>query len=145
MVPLSHVWHGGVMDPDLDWLVSSMPHAEHLGMALVAASKDGVDATMAWRDDLCTVAGMAHGGALIALADSAGAILAYLHLPEGASTSTIESKTNFFRPLTGGTAHCSTRLVNAGRTTITVQSEVRNDAGKLLTLTTQTQAVILPS
>jgi uncharacterized protein (TIGR00369 family) len=129
---------------DLDQLVKSMPHAEHLGVALTSASKGLVEGTMAWRGDLCTVAGMAHGGALMAFADSVGAILAFLNLPEGAGTSTIESKTNFFRPLVSGTAHCSCRLVHAGRTTIAVQSEVRDDAGKLLTLTTQTQAVLAP-
>lgn len=129
---------------DLDQLVKSMPHAEHLGVRLVSADKESVTATMAWRADLCTVSGMAHGGALMAFADSVGAILAFLNLPEGAGTSTIESKTNFFRPLTGGAAHCSCRLVHAGRTTIAVQSEVRDDAGKLLTLTTQTQAVLPP-
>jgi uncharacterized protein (TIGR00369 family) len=143
MEPLSRVCHGAEMDSSaLDWLVASMPHAEHLGIRLEAAGRDGVDATMDWRDDLCTVAGMAHGGALMAFADSAGAILAYLHLPEGASTSTIESKTNFFRPVTSGTVRCQTRLVNAGRTTITVQSELRNADGKLVSLTIQTQAVV---
>jgi uncharacterized protein (TIGR00369 family) len=131
--------------PALDSLVRSMPFAEVLGIRVETVDPDSVDASMAWRDDLCTVAGMAHGGVLMAFADSIGAIVAFLNLPEGASTSTIESKTNFFRPLTGGTAHCTTRLVNAGRTTITVQSEVRNDDGKLLTLTTQTQAVIAPA
>ena len=126
-------------------LVATMPFAAHLGMRLLRAEAEGVDAEMDWREDLCTVAGMAHGGALMTLADSAGAVLAFLNLPEGASTSTIESKTNFFRPVTGGTVRCETRLVNAGRTTITVQSELRNDAGKLVTLTTQTQAVIAPA
>jgi uncharacterized protein (TIGR00369 family) len=133
------------MDADVAWLVESMPHATHLGIELEEVAPEQVVATMAWRDDLCTVAGMAHGGALMAFADSVGAIVAYLNLPEGASTSTIESKSNFFRPLTSGAARCTTKLVNAGRTTITVQSEVRNDTGKLLTLTTQTQAVIRPS
>ena len=127
---------------DLEALVKSMPHAEHLGVALTSASKEQVEATMAWRNDLCTVAGMTHGGALMAFADSVGAILAFLNLPEGAGTSTIESKTNFFRPVTAGTVHCSCRLIHAGRTTIAVQSELRDDAGKLVTLTTQTQAVI---
>ena len=59
-------------------------------------------------------------------------------------TATIESETNFFRPFLDGTATATCRLVNAGRTTITVQTEVRNDDGKLLTMTTQTQAVLLP-
>jgi uncharacterized protein (TIGR00369 family) len=130
------------MDTEHDWLVQAMPHAEHLGITLDDASPEAVQASMPWREDLCTVAGMAHGGALMAFADSIGAIVAYLNLPEGASTSTIESKTNFFRPVTGGTVRCTTRLVNAGRTTITMQSELRNDDGKLVTLTTQTQAVI---
>jgi uncharacterized protein (TIGR00369 family) len=130
--------------PSPDSLVATMPHAEHLGVRLLRAEADGVDAAMDWRDDLCTVGGMAHGGALMAFADSAGALLAFLNLPDGAGTSTIESKTNFFRPFTRGTVHCQTRLVNAGRTTITVQSELRNDDGKLVTLTTQTQAVIAP-
>lgn len=132
------------MSSDMTWLVSSMPHAEHLGIELVSADKETAVATMPWRADLCTVGGMAHGGALMAFADSVGAILAFLNLPEGANTSTIESKTNFFRPVTVGAAHATTKLIHAGRTTIAVQTEVRDDAGKLVSLTTQTQAVLLP-
>lgn len=125
-------------------LVKTMPHAAHLEIDLVSAQADGVEATMPFREDLCTAGGVAHGGALMAFADTAGAVLAFLNLPEGAGTSTIESKTNFFRPLTRGHAHATTRLVHAGRTTIAVQTEVRDDDGKLVTLTTQTQAVIPP-
>lgn len=132
------------MSSDMTWLVTSMPHAEHLGIDLASAEKETVVATMPWRADLCTVGGMAHGGALMAFADSVGAILAFLNLPEGASTSTIESKTNFFRPVTAGTAHATSKLIHAGRTTIAVQTEVRDDAGKLVSLTTQTQAVLVP-
>ena len=126
-------------------LVATMPHAVALGIEVTAAAKEGVEATMPWRADLCTVAGMAHGGALMAFADSVGAILAFLNLPEGAGTSTIESKTNFFRPVTAGTVHSASRVIHAGRTTIAVQTELRDDAGKLVTLTTQTQAVIPPA
>jgi 1,4-dihydroxy-2-naphthoyl-CoA hydrolase len=125
-------------------MVATMPHAVGLGMELVEASAEGGTATMAWREDLCTIGAAGHGGALMAFADSLGAIVAFLNLPEGAGTSTIESKSNFFRPFLAGTATARCRLVNAGRTTITVQTEVRNDDGKLLTMTTQTQAVLLP-
>lgn len=125
-------------------MVATMPHAVALGMELVEATPAGGTATLAWREDLCTIGGAGHGGALMAFADSLGAIVAFLNLPDGAGTSTIESKTNFFRPFLAGTATAACRLVNAGRTTITVQTEVRNDEGKLLTLTTQTQAVLLP-
>lgn len=130
--------------PGLAEMVATMPHAVALGVELHDAAKEGGTATMAWREDLCTIGGAGHGGALMAFADSLGAIIAFLNLPEGAGTSTIESKTNFFRPFTVGTATATCRLVNAGRTTITVQTEVRNEEGKLLTMTTQTQAVLLP-
>ena len=63
-----------------------------------------------------------HGGCLMALADSVGAMCAFLNLPEGAGTSTIESKTNFFRALTAGNATITSTLVHAGRRTIVVQT-----------------------
>ena len=129
---------------DIASLVKTMPHAEHLGIELVSAGSEGVEATMPWRDEICTAGGVAHGGALMAFADTVGAVLAFLNLPEGASTSTIESKTNFFRPVSKGHVHSSTRLVHAGRTTIAVQTELRDDDAKLVSLTTQTQAVIPP-
>jgi uncharacterized protein (TIGR00369 family) len=130
--------------PSMADMVATMPHAVGLGMELAEATAEGGTATMAWREDLCTIGAAGHGGALMAFADSLGAIIAFLNLPEGAGTSTIESKTNFFRPFLAGTATATCRLVNAGRTTVTVQTEVRNDDGKLLTMTTQTQAVLLP-
>ena len=76
------------------------------------------------------------------LADSAGAVCAFLNLPEGASTSTIESKTNFFRGLRSGTAHAVTRPLHVGRTTIVVQTDISDDEGRRLAQVTQTQAVL---
>jgi uncharacterized protein (TIGR00369 family) len=125
-------------------LVASMPHAVRLGIELSSASTDTVEARMRWRDDLCTTGGVVHGGAMMAFADSTGAVLAFLNLPDGATTATLESKTNFFRPFTSGTATATSRLVHAGRTLITVQTEVKAEDGRLLSLTTQTQAVIRP-
>jgi len=127
---------------ELSDLVATMPHATHLGIELAEATAERATATMPWREEICTIGGVAHGGALIAFADSIGAIVAFLNVPEGAGTSTIESKTNFFRPLAAGTAHATTSRIHAGRTTVVVQTEVRDDAGKLLSLTTQTQAVL---
>jgi len=74
-----------------------MPFAQELGVRVDAATRDEVRGRLDWRPELCTAGGLLHGGALMALADSVGAICAYLNLPEGASTATIESKTNFFR------------------------------------------------
>jgi uncharacterized protein (TIGR00369 family) len=80
----------------------------------------------------------------MALADSTGATVAVLNLPEGAGTSTIESKTNFFRPVTGGSVTITSTPLHVGRTTIVVQTDIAREDGKPVTRTTQTQAVIQP-
>jgi uncharacterized protein (TIGR00369 family) len=127
---------------DKDALLASMPLAVQLGIELQVAGPEGVEGTMSWAAERTTAAGVLHGGALMAFADSLGAVCAFLNLPEGAGTSTIESKTNFFRAVTEGSVTGTSRPVHVGRRTIGVQTEVRNPAGKLVTLTFQTQAVL---
>jgi uncharacterized protein (TIGR00369 family) len=119
-----------------------MPFMQLLGITVTSATRDEVRGTLAWRPELCTTVGVIHGGALMSLADSLGAICAFMNLPEGAITSTIESKTNFFRPVTKGAVHGTTTPLHVGRTTIVVQTDLRDGAGKRVALVTQTQAVI---
>ena len=123
-------------------LATSMPFVQHCGIVIASAAREEVKGSLAWRTELCTSAGVIHGGALMAMADSLGAVCAFLNLPPGAMTSTIESKTNFFRPVTQGTVHGTTTPLHVGRTTIVVQTDLRDDAGKRVALVTQTQAVI---
>ena len=78
----------------------------------------------------------------MAFADTLGAVCAFLNLPAGATTSTIESKTNFFRGIREGTVHATSRPLHVGRTTIVVQTDVRDDRDKRVAQVTQTQAVI---
>jgi len=78
------------------------------------------------------------------LADSLGALCASLNLPEGATTSTIESKTNFFRAARAGRAHAVTRPLHVGRTTIVVQTDVTGGEGRRVAQVTQTQALLAP-
>ncbi len=78
----------------------------------------------------------------MALADSVGAMCAFFNLPDGATTSTIESKTNFFRPVTQGVIRLHATPVNVGRTVIVVQTDITSDDTKLVSRTTQTQVVI---
>jgi len=127
---------------ELDELVATMPHATALGITITAADAAEVVGTVAWAEDRCTIGGLLHGGVLMAFADSLGAVCAFLNLPPGAGTSTIESKTNLFRAVREGTVTGVSRPLHVGRTTIVVQTEVRNEAGKLVSLTIQTQAVL---
>jgi 1,4-dihydroxy-2-naphthoyl-CoA hydrolase len=127
---------------DLDDLVATMPHAVALGMTLTGADAERVTGTVAWAPERCTIGGLLHGGVLMAFADSLGAVCAFLNLPPGAGTSTIESKTNLFRGVREGEVTGVSTPLHVGRTTIVVQTEVRNEAGKLVSLTIQTQAVL---
>ncbi len=125
-------------------VAAAIPLAGLLGVEVDEATKDVVRGRMRWRADLCTSFDVMHGGAIMAFADTLGALCASLNLPEGAFTTTIESKTNFFRAVRTGEVHGSTKPLHAGRTTIVVQTDLRDDAGKLVAQTTQPQAVLPP-
>ena len=129
-------------DDDRQAMVAMMPFAQGLGIALQAATPDEVTGTVTWRPELCTTAGLLHGGVVMATADSLGAVCAFLNLPPGALTSTIESKTNFFRGVREGTVHATSHPMHVGRTTIVVQTDLTDDRGKRVAQVTQTQAVI---
>ena len=120
-----------------------MPFAGLLGIDVVAASPEEVRARLDWDESRCTAGGILHGGALMALADSAGGLCAFLNLPPGASaTATIESKTNFFRPVSDRYVEATSHVLHKGRTTIVVETELRDADGRLAAKLTQTQAVL---
>ncbi len=121
-----------------------MPLTATLGIEAVSAAKDEVRLRMPWRREVCTAAGIVHGGALMALADSAGAVLAVLNLPDGAGTTTIESKTNFLRAVREGSVTAVSRPLHVGRTVIVVQTDLLDDQDRRVAQTTQTQAVLAP-
>jgi len=121
-----------------------IPFATTLGMELVSASADEVVGRLAWREELCTTGGALHGGALMSLADNLGGVCAYLNLPPGAGTATISSSTNFMRGIRDGHVTATARPLRVGRTVIVVQTDLRDDAGRLAVQTTQAQAVIGP-
>jgi uncharacterized protein (TIGR00369 family) len=121
-----------------------MPFTRLLDLEVLSGDASGVRARCSWAAERCTSNGILHGGYLMAMADSVGAMVAMFNLPEGAGTSTIESKTNFFRAVTDGQLAITSTPVHVGRTTIVVQTDVTRPDGKLVTRTTQTQAVLSP-
>lgn len=130
--------------PDQAAATLSMPFADLVGLKVVSTGADEVRGRLQWSPDRCTAAGILHGGALMVLADSLGALCAVLNLPEGAGTSTIESKTNFFRAVREGWVEGVSRPLHVGRSTIVVQTDIRDSEGRRVALTTQTEAVLAP-
>jgi uncharacterized protein (TIGR00369 family) len=116
------------------------------GIELAEVTPDRVLAHLTVRNDLCTTGGVLHGGAIMAFADTLGAVVTFANLAEGGRTTTIESKTNF---IGGAPAGARVRgeavAIHKGRTTIVCQTTVRTAEGKLVALVTQTQLVIPPA
>ncbi|MEO6570098.1 MAG: PaaI family thioesterase [Ilumatobacteraceae bacterium] len=133
------------IDPT-QFIRTSMPLCSALGITASELTAEQVVLHLGWSADLCTSGGLLHGGAVMALADSAGGVCAFLNLPDGAAgTSTIESKTNFLGAVTEGAMLTATATpLHAGRTTIVVETELRLDTGRLVGKTTQTQSVLQP-
>jgi 1,4-dihydroxy-2-naphthoyl-CoA hydrolase len=122
-------------------LVALMPFAQHLGLTVDEASPDQVIARLAWAPHLCTAGGIMHGGVLMSLADTAGALVTVLGLPENATTATITSSSQLFRPVTSGIVRAVAIPLNRGRTTVTVQTSLYDSEDRMVAQTTQTQAV----
>jgi len=127
---------------DFSAFADMMPFARAAGVEITAAEPGEVDGRLEWAPERCTSAGVLHGGVLMTLADTVGAVCAFLNLPEGATTSTIESKTNFFRGVRSGAVRAVARPLHAGRTTVVVQTDLYDDDDRRVSQTTQTQAVL---
>jgi uncharacterized protein (TIGR00369 family) len=129
-------------DDELAQLAAAMPFARHAGVVVDSASKQAVAGHLDWAPERCTAGGILHGGVLMTLADSLGAIAAFLHLPAGASTATVSSNTVMMRPGGKGRVSAVAIVVNAGRRFITVRVDLSDEAGKPISTTTQVQAVL---
>jgi uncharacterized protein (TIGR00369 family) len=131
-----------VEKPELtDAVNAQMPLGATLGIRTFGDG-DEVDATLTWDPGLCTADGVLHGGVLMSLADTAGAVCAFLNLPAGARTVTIESKTNFLGAIREGDVLARARPLHVGKTTIVVETDVLDASGRRVARTTQTQAVL---
>jgi 1,4-dihydroxy-2-naphthoyl-CoA hydrolase len=133
--------------PQLDQLArineTKLPFAELLGIQFISASPDKIVAEMIVREELCTIPAVLHGGAIMAFADTLGAMGTIANLPQGAGTTTIESKTNFVAPAPLGTKVIGeTTPVHRGRRTMIWQTRISTAEGRLVALVTQTQLVL---
>jgi len=119
------------------------PFADFLGIKITHISPERVVAELKVREDFNNRHGIMHGGAIMALADNAGGTATTANLKEGQSTTTIESKTNFFAAIPiGDVARAEAIALHRGRTTMVWQTRITRSDGKLCALVTQTQMVL---
>lgn len=127
----------------LDQANESMPFAKDIGVVFTQVDPDIVKAHLDWTPELCTVGETMHGGALMTLADAAGAMAAFVNLPEGAfGTTTVTSAANFVRAVRDGRANAVSKVLHKGRSTIVVETSITNGEGRTVAKVTQTQAVL---
>jgi len=126
-------------------ILGNQPFPTLMGVEVVSAEKDAVRAILIVRPDLCTAGNIMHGGAIMAFADTLGAIGTVLNIPREAGTTTIESKTNFLSAAREGTTvHAEATPIHVGKKTCVFQTRITREDGKLVAIVTQTQMVLLP-
>jgi 1,4-dihydroxy-2-naphthoyl-CoA hydrolase len=119
------------------------PFADFLGMKVTHVSPERVSAELVMREELNNRFGIMHGGAIMALADNIGGTATMANLKPGQSTTTVESKTNFFAAIPiGDVARAECTPLHRGRSTMVWQTRVTRGDGRLCALVTQTQLVL---
>ncbi len=114
----------------------------HLGIEFVEVTPERVVARLKVSEKLMTVGGTVHGGTLMAFADTIGAAGTAANLAEGQRTATLESKTNFIAGCRAGTIQAEAKPIHKGRRTHVWETRITDEAGKLLSVTTQTQMIL---
>lgn len=122
---------------------NNAPFARMIGVTMTLATKDRLEAELLVTPDHCTIPATMHGGAMMAFADNMGGCGAFLNMPEGMMTTTVESKTNFLRPVpVGQKALAVTTPVHLGRTLQIWKTEIYREDGKVAAIVTQTQMIL---
>ncbi|HEY1836155.1 MAG: PaaI family thioesterase [Rhizomicrobium sp.] len=126
-----------------EFIRNGQPLARTIGIEIVEASKTVVRGRLKVRPEICTSGHILHGGAIMAFADTLGATGAFLNLPQGAGTTTIESKTNFISGAKEGTTvTAESTPLHVGRRTSVWQTKITREDGKLVAVVTQSQMVL---
>jgi uncharacterized protein (TIGR00369 family) len=129
------------MDPALPYAATTGFDALY-GLTITELTDDTVTGTVPVRDELKQPAGLVHGGVYAAIAESLASLGTYFKVAqEGKAAMGLANQTSFMRPITEGTIHASARALHRGRTTWVWDVELRDDAGRLCTVTRMTVAV----
>ena len=128
----------------LECLVKRQPRfSTFLGVVIKKVSKTKLLAELLVKKEFTNRNGVMHGGAIMAFADDVGGAATFINLSKGMSTTTIESKTNFFRPIQIGdqiTGECN--VLKKGRKIVVVQTTIFRPDMQIAAIVTQTQMIL---
>jgi 1,4-dihydroxy-2-naphthoyl-CoA hydrolase len=120
----------------------SLPFATLIGLEIIEVMPERAVARIKIRPELCNRSGVASGGAVMALANTLGTVATMAKLPDGASTITIESNTNFIVPVPeGDMAHAECALIHNEQKMMVWQTKIMRADGRLAAVVTQTQMI----
>jgi uncharacterized protein (TIGR00369 family) len=121
------------------------PFTKLIGLTFTHRDTERVQSELVVQEDVCNGRGVLHGGVMMAMGDATGAQLTLVNLPEGSHTATIESKTNFFAPVSkGDTVRAQATALHRGRTTMVLETKITRGDGKLAAIVMQTQLIFPP-
>ena|SRR5215510_9433837 len=108
----------------------SIPYVKLLGIQLREISAGIATLSLQIRDDLKRHGGIAHGGAIASLIDTATAFATISLLGPDHPAVTIDFTINFLRPVSSGTATATAKVLRVGRRTVAVSADVYREDGK---------------
>ena len=116
--------------------------AEHVGVEIVETDKTRVVGRIKLGPQHSNGRDRVHGGAIMSLADTLGAIGTVLNLPPDTVTTTLESKTNFLAAGRGEYLIGESTPLHVGRRTMVWQTTIRDTESRRVAVVTQTQLVL---
>ena len=123
---------------------NNIPMLRTLGIEVLALEPGKSQLRMPFRTEMTQPAGILHGGAIAALADSGVAQALVATVPLGTQFTTIELKINYLRPVSEGTLWAHSELLHVGRRTALGEVTLTNDAGKLVAKAMMTYMLMRP-
>ena len=108
-----------------------IPFAEHLGIQLVSAVKEGAAISIEKRPELANSFGAMHGGVLMTVLDLVMTVAVRAHYGVASGVITIDMSIGFMNPGLSAVS-AEGRVLNAGKSTCFCESEARDESGLLL-------------
>jgi len=114
-----------------DW-VATAPFEDHVGLAIESSANGEARLSMPFRVCLANGGGVMHGGALVALADTAVAMAIKSILPPGTIFATTELKTQFLAPVQAGTVVALARVRGPEGRAFCGEAELHDENGTVV-------------